>query len=156
MDINWNPAPKPVPKDKPKYKKKRYPTKKKKKPLRVKGRVIPPAKQRSAISKKEYTRAVEAFGSVCVFCGSPRVEMHHIRFRSQQGRGNFRNLIPLCKEHHMMAHSNREFNDSLKESRIELYGNWFWADKYDLFQANIIPNTDEKTFEAYMLSQEKG
>lgn len=55
----------------------------------------------------------------------------------------------------MMAHGNREFNDSLKESRIERYGNWFWADKYDLFQTGIIPNTEDKSFELYMLSQEK-
>lgn len=136
-------------KDKPKYKEKR-PKKKTRKLETYKGRTIPPARQRSAISKKEYNRAIETFGSVCVYCGNPYIEMHHIRFRSQQGKGGFRNLIPLCKEHHNQAHQQRTFSDKLKEDRIALYGEWYWADKYDLFKAGLIVNTTDEEFEKFM------
>jgi HNH endonuclease len=158
MGIDWgfHPAPKPTsrPKDKPKHKEKR-PKKKYKKLETFKGRTIPPAKARGTISKKEYEKVIEAFGSVCVFCRSPYIELHHIKFRSQQGRGNFRNLIPLCKEHHTQAHTERTFADQLKGERIQTFGEWYWADKYDLFKAALIPNTDDKTFEAFMKGEEK-
>jgi len=82
-----------------------------------KGRTIPSAKQRGAVSKKEYARAIEAFGDSCVYCGSPYIEMHHVKFRSQGGRGKYRNLIPLCKTHHNRAHTDREFSEMLRDSR---------------------------------------
>lgn len=156
VDFGFHPVPKPVSrqKDKPKYKEKR-PKKKYKKLETFKGRTIPPAKARGTISKKEFEKAIEAFGSVCVFCSSPYIEMHHIKFRSQQGRGNYRNLIPLCKEHHTEAHTEREFADSLREQRVSTFGEWYWADKYDLFKAGLIPNTDDKTFETFMKGEEK-
>lgn len=141
-------------KDKPKFKEKR-PKKKKKKLEVFKGRTIPTSKVRGTISKKEYERTIEAFGSTCVFCGDPRIEVHHIKFRSQQGRGQYRNLIPLCKKHHMQAHENRVFADILREERIQTYGEWYWADKFDLFKVGVIPNTDDKTFESYMRGEEE-
>lgn len=155
MDLNFRPYSKAQqlhqkPKDKPKPKERRY-KKKKKKLETYKGRTIPPARARGNISKKEYEKAVEAFGAVCAYCGDPYIEMHHIRFRSHQGRGNFRNLIPLCKNHHNQAHQNRQFADSLREQRIEMFGEWYWADKYDLFKAGLITNTTESAYEKFFL-----
>lgn len=141
-------------KDKPNYKERR-PKKKKRKLEVYKGRTIPTGKQRSAISKKEYTRAIETFGSVCVICSNPYIEMHHILFRSLMGKGGYRNLTPLCKEHHILAHSSREFSDKLRKERQKMYGEWYWADKYDLFKAGLIPNTDDKTFEKFMREHEQ-
>lgn len=135
-------------KDKPKYKERRY-RKKRKKLETYKGRTIPPARARGAISKTEYEKAVEAFGAVCAICGDNRIEMHHIRFRSQQGRGKYRNLIPLCKTHHNQAHQDRKFADGLREQRVEMYGSFFWADKYDLFKAGLINNTTDTEFEKF-------
>jgi 5-methylcytosine-specific restriction endonuclease McrA len=135
-------------KDTPKFKEKR--PKKRKKAQRIKGRVIPTAKVRSSISKKEYNRAIEAFGESCIYCGSSHIEMHHIRFRSQQGRGGFRNLVPLCKRHHLQVHNEREIADTLREVREKYFGPWYWADKFDLFKEGLIPNTDDKSFEKFM------
>lgn len=160
MDLNFKPYSKAdqlrghqKPKDKPKPKERRY-KKKKKKLETFKGRTIPPARARGNISKKEYEKAVEAFGTACVYCGDPYIEMHHIRFRSQQGRGNYRNLIPLCKNHHNKAHQNREFADHLREQRIEQFGEWYWADKYDLFKAGLINNTTDGAYENFFLEGE--
>lgn len=156
MDLKVRSVPKPKskPKERPKFKAKRT-YKKKKKPEMVKGRTIPPSRVRGSISKKEYQKAIEHFGTVCVFCSHPLIEMHHIRFRSQQGRGQYRNLIPLCKKHHALAHTSRIFADQLREERTQQYSEWYWCDKYDLFKAGLITNTEENEFEKFMLEQEK-
>lgn len=120
-----------------------------------KGRTIPSRKQRASISKKEYNRTLEAFGDVCCICGNPQIELHHIVFRSQGGKGGFRNLIPLCKEHHKKAHKHRRFADQLREQRKQLFGEYYWADKYDLFKKGLIPNTDDKTFEKFFEEETK-
>ena len=157
LSNEWNPVPKPVRKDKPRRKgKAKVPKKRKKKKLEVyKGRTIPSAKTRGQISKREYERMVEEFGSVCIVCCSPYIEAHHIRFRSQGGRGKWRNLAPLCKKHHMKAHSDRKFADWLREEREKRFGSWYWADEYDLFKAGLIPNTTKEAFEKYMEMEEK-
>ena len=151
--FEFRPIPKPTKerkeKPKPKYKEKR-PKKRKKKLEVYKGRTIPSAKTRGQISKREYERMIEEFGSACIICGSPYVEAHHLRFRSQGGRGKWRNLVPLCKEHHMKAHSDRKFADWLREERKKRFGSWYWADEYDLFKAGLIPNTTKEAFEKYM------
>ena len=139
---------------KPRVKEKR-PRKKKGKLEIYKGRTIPSAKQRGAVSKKEYARAIEAFGDSCVYCGNPYIEMHHVRFRSQGGRGKYRNLMPLCKEHHNRAHTDREFSEMLRDIREKKYGPWYWADKYDLFKAGLIPNTTDAEFEKFMKLEEE-
>ena len=131
------------------------PKKNKKKPEIYKGRSIPSAKQRGMISKKEYTKAIETFGDCCAICGNPYIEMHHIRFRSQQGRGKYRNLIPLCKIHHEQAHKDRNFAEKLKEERERIYGPWYWADKWDLFKAGMIQNTTDIEFEKFMTKEEE-
>jgi len=157
LSNEWNPVPKPVKKDKQRRNgKAKIPKKRKKKKLEVyKGRTIPSAKTRGQISKREYERMVEEFGSVCIVCCSPYIEAHHIRFRSQGGRGKWRNLAPLCKKHHMKAHSDRKFADWLREEREKRFGSWYWADEYDLFKAGLIPNTTKEAFEKYMEMEEK-
>ena len=158
LSNEFHPAPKPTKqrKEKPRWKgKAKIPKKRKKKVETYKGRVIPSARVRGQISKREYERMIEEFGSVCIICSSPYIEAHHIRFRSQGGRGKWRNLAPLCKEHHMQAHSDRKFADRLREEREKMYGSWYWADEYDLFKTGLIPNTTKEAFEKYMEEEEE-
>lgn len=157
LSNDWNPAPKPTKqrKEKPRLKgKTKIPKKRKKKIETYKGRVIPSARVRGQISKREYERMIEEFGSVCIICGNPYIEAHHLRFRSQGGRGEWRNLAPLCKEHHTKAHRDRQFAEWLRQEREKKYGPWYWADEYDLFKANLIPNTTKEAFEKYMEEEE--
>jgi HNH endonuclease len=158
LSNEFHPVPKPTKqrKEKPRRKGKAKIPKKRKKKLEVyKGRTIPSAKTRGQISKREYERMIEEFGSVCIICGNPYIEAHHLRFRSQGGRGKWRNLAPLCKEHHMKAHSDRKFADWLREEREKRFGSWYWADEYDLFKANLIPNTTKEMFERFMKEEEE-
>lgn len=140
-------------KDKPKFKERR-PKKRKKKVETFKGRSIPSAKVRGAITKMEYERAIEVYGASCIICGDPRIEMHHVVYRSLGGRGGYRNLYPLCNFHHMRVHESREFTDLLIERKKQRYGEHFSKDRFDLFKANVIPNSTKESFEKFMKEQE--
>ncbi|KYD28069.1 hypothetical protein B4109_1201 [Geobacillus stearothermophilus] len=159
LSNEFNPAPKPVKarKEKPKPRiRDKKPKKRKGKVQTYKGRVIPNRKARGSVSKREYTRMVEEFGSSCLVCGSTyNIEAHHVRFRSQGGRGKWRNLAPLCKIHHQLAHQDRDFADWLRKEREVRYGPWYWADEYDLFQAGLIPNTTKEAFEKFLEEEER-
>ncbi len=42
----------------------------------------------------------------CKLCGSyDFLEVHHIKYRSQGGKDEAANLILLCRDHHLKAHS---------------------------------------------------
>jgi 5-methylcytosine-specific restriction endonuclease McrA len=157
LSNEWNPVPKPVRKDKPRRKgKSKIPKKRKKKKLQVyKGRVIPSKKKRGEVSKREYNRMIEEFGSVCIICGNPYIDVHHVKFRSHGGRGKWRNLAPLCRVCHERLHRDRKFADWLREEREKRFGPWYWADQYDLFLAGLIPNTTKEAFEKYMREEEE-
>lgn len=159
LSHEFHPVPKTVKarKDKPKTRiREKKPKKRKGKVQTYKGRVIPNRKVRGSVSKREYTRMVEEFGRACLVCGSTyTIEAHHVRFRSQGGRGKWRNLAPLCKIHHQLAHQDRDFADWLRQEREARYGSWYWADEYDLFQAGLIPNTTKEAFEKFMREEER-
>ncbi|MGD7007598.1 HNH endonuclease signature motif containing protein [Metabacillus sp. 84] len=130
--------------------------KKRKKPQLTKGRAVPNSKTRSKITKKEYGRAIKAFGEACAECENPAIEMHHLKFRSQGGKGGYRNLLPLCKTHHNKAHRSRTFADSLRADREAIYGSWYWADRFDLFKEGLLPNTTQEAFEKFMEREANG
>jgi HNH endonuclease len=155
MDVNHISFPKPVskPKEKPKYKEKR--PKKTKNPNLYRGRIVPSRKERTRITEAAYKRMIEEFGEYCLLCGYIPIEAHHITFRSQMGSGGWRNLAPLCKRCHLEAHKHKSIADQLREDREALFGKWYWADKWTLFKEGLIPNTDDKTFEKFMIEQQK-
>jgi hypothetical protein len=166
LDLGWKPVPKPVskPKDKPKIKKKRYPTKKKKKPQTVKGRTIPTKRTRGRITAAEYNEALRQHGEYCWVCGTPvNLECHHVvpkgYSRIRNGRGVWRNLRFLCSEHHRGktgVHQNRELMEELQQLHEGMYGKYFYMDRFDLFSLGLIPNTTKEAYEVFMIEQEKG
>lgn len=59
----------------------------------------------NALYKIMRQMAIERDGGMCVLCKSaPASEVHHIVFRSQQGKSNLSNLACLCRECHNRAH----------------------------------------------------
>ena len=57
---------------------------------------------------------------LCENCGRSRaVDIHHLLFRSQGGKNNIRNLMALCRKCHLMAHSDRVFNNRLKKVHLD-------------------------------------
>jgi hypothetical protein len=108
----------------------------------------PKQKDRTKITKKEYNKTIEIFGNTC-FCGNPYIELHHIRFRSHGGVGRWRNLIPLCKAHHTLAHTDNQYRRHLEIQRMRMFGEFYWCDAHDLYEKGIIPEPTEKEMEAY-------
>lgn len=90
-----------------------------------------------------------------MICGRRPIQAHHLVFRSSLGSGNWRNLAPLCEEHHRKAHTDFGFAERLREERAERFGPHFWKDKYALFKDGLIPNTTEQAYERFMREEER-
>lgn len=104
---------------------------------------------RNRITAKEYEQAYEHYKGVCVMCGNPNIEMHHVKYRSQGGRGTWRNLMPLCKHHHEMTHSNATIDESIKAMQIEKHGEHYYMDEHDLYTNNMIDEPKKEAMEKY-------
>ncbi|GIN88685.1 hypothetical protein J6TS2_50710 [Heyndrickxia sporothermodurans] len=163
MSFEYKPYSKEQQIGKPKIKKKRYPEKKKKKrnPLKqeiYKGRVIPKKSKRGRISSNEYAEAQRKHGDCCYVCGTTiNIEAHHIRFRSNSGRGNWRNIRFLCDKHHRGSyspHQNEDLRKELEKLHESLYGPYYYCDKYDLFKLGLIDNTTDSAYEKFMSLEE--
>lgn len=137
------------------YNKSKKPKKKKKKKQTYKGRTIPPKKQRTKITKKDYNKMIEEFGSMCSVCGRNEIQAHHVHFRSQYGSGNWRNLAPLCDKHHKLVHKDKHLAEWFRVKRRERFGPHYWKDRYTLFKEGLIPNTTVEAFEKFMNEEER-
>ena len=60
--------------------------------------------------KQVYEKTLELFNGCCAICGSPDVQLHHIRYGSYRGgrQTYMGNVIPLCKFHHDLVHTNKK------------------------------------------------
>ncbi len=129
------------------------------KPEIYRGRRIPLASTRGKINRTEYNEALRKNGDTCFVCGTTiGLEAHHVKFRSDSGRGKWRNIRFLCFEHHKGKrgpHHNERFRRELEKLHEDLYGPWYWADKYDLYKAELIPNTTDEAFETFMQEEER-
>ena len=50
----------------------------------------------------------------CFICSRNSNDLHHVIFRSQGGTDEVTNICPLCRDCHTKAHTNKEFNEKLK------------------------------------------
>ena len=110
----------------------------------------PRKRERGQINKKQYQLALDWFGDTCTICDSKPIEMHHVTPRARAGRGGYRNLMPLCKTHHLKAHSDANFGDSLRDERAEAFGKLYYTDRFDLHELGLIEEPTEEHYENYM------
>ncbi|MGN7311483.1 HNH endonuclease [Alkalicoccobacillus gibsonii] len=147
LSQEYNPAPKI------RYREKR--PKKQKKMEQYKGVKIPSRKVRSAISKTDYEKALEYWDGGCAETGRNDVEMHHVVFRSNLGRGSWRNLVPLTSELHRRCHTDKEYAEYWRAEMEKRFGPWYWADRFDLYKAGLIPNATPEAFNSFMDWEQK-
>ena len=59
--------------------------------------------------KEVYEKTYELFNGCCAMCGNNQIHMHHIRFGGLYGgrKTYMGNVIPLCKTHHDLVHTNK-------------------------------------------------
>lgn len=117
---------------------------------------IPTRKVRGSYTEAEYQKAIRVYGTYCLdrSCGRFASEMHHAMFRSSGGRGVWRNAIPLCTEHHIKCHREREYADMWREFLENLYGKHYFKDMYDLWVEDLIPEPKKDLFEAFMEAEQ--
>ena len=147
----------------PKSEQLKKPGKKEKKLEAYKGRTIPTKKQRGKVSKKDYDRAIQEHGDSCYFCGSTvNLEVHHVMpkgySRFKNGRGVWRNLRLLCSRCHRGkdgVHQNQEKMEHLQKLHEQLYGPYFYFDRFDLFKMGLIVTPTEEEYEKFMECEAK-
>jgi len=84
--------------------------------------------------RQQYKLALKTWHNSCAICGMNTVELHHIIYRSHGGKNVKENIIPLCRLHHMLAHSNEKYwVDVLLDMNRKHYGNF---DKQDMKKKN--------------------
>lgn len=169
IDFGFHPSPKPPKKEKkvdtklkPYMKKRPKKAKREKNPLKKeihRDRLIPLKQQRGRITTAEYNEAARRIGYECYVCGcQTNLEAHHVKFRSNSGRGTFRNIRFLCNEHHRgdySPHQNEALRKELETLHESLYGKYYFCDKYDLFQMGLIDDVIDNDFEKFMESEER-
>lgn len=58
--------------------------------------------------KQVYERTLELFDNQCAICGNNQVHLHHIRYGACGRKTYMGNVIPLCKKHHDLVHTNKK------------------------------------------------
>ena len=109
----------------------------------------PKWKNRSAIDHEDYRKATEYWGVCCIACGNPNIEMHHVKFRSNGGSGRWRNLLPLCQNHHKLAHTYKYIRYSYEEKMIDEFGQDYFKDEWHLYEEGKIDEPKVELMEAY-------
>lgn len=173
MVNEFRPVPKPKPKEKkkktglakmkpynrktPKPKKKKAPKKKAVISAERQGKKPPSAKVRNSFTDAQYQMAIDKFGRTCndPTCAMPASEMHHIVFRSQSGRGVWRNAVPLCVSHHDLCHTSGRYARMWREARAAQFGERFYKDKWDIWLSGLIAEPEDHFFTEYMNNEER-
>jgi predicted restriction endonuclease len=60
--------------------------------------------------KEVYQKTLELFDYQCAICGNNQVHLHHVRYGGLYGgrKTYMGNVIPLCKKHHDLVHTNKK------------------------------------------------
>lgn len=118
------------------------------KQMQIGKRKRPKQKDRTKIKAKDYNKAIEIWGDTC-WCGNPRVEMHHVTFRSAGGKGVWTNLHPLCSQHHKLAHTDNDYRRHLEVQHKRRFGINYWMDEHDLYDKGLIEEPTREHLEKY-------
>lgn len=57
--------------------------------------------------KEVYQKTIELYNGCCAICGSNQIHLHHIRYGACGRKTYMGNVIPLCKAHHDLVHTNK-------------------------------------------------
>jgi hypothetical protein len=109
MDLNFRPCPKPNHK------------------RRVKKRG-----DRTKFSNMVRDKVKEAFDNTCQECGGKGIHLHHVKFRSEGGKGVFTNALLLCNSCHKRIHLDNERAQYWKEAFKKKHGPLYFMDADDL------------------------
>lgn len=58
--------------------------------------------------KEVYEKTIELYNGQCAICGNTNIHLHHIRYGACGRKTYLGNVIPLCKMHHDLVHTNKK------------------------------------------------
>lgn len=58
--------------------------------------------------KEVYQKTIELYDGQCAICGNTNIHLHHIRYGACGRKTYMGNVIPLCKQHHDLVHTNKK------------------------------------------------
>lgn len=58
--------------------------------------------------KEVYEKTIELYNGQCAICGNTNIHLHHIRYGACGRKTYMGNVIPLCKMHHDLVHTNKK------------------------------------------------
>jgi hypothetical protein len=157
---------KPIQSRKPIKKKRETPRKKDKTRTHIASGEKKPSLYQRGYFGDDYDKMYEEHGQVCgerivssYLDGVPPcsggLEAHHVKFKSGQGRGTWRNGRPLCNAHHRFAHANFWYAEKWRVIHEEKYGEHYFKDEWDLYKEGLITEPTKEAFESYMESFER-
>lgn len=95
-------------------------------------RKAPKRGKRSEFPKKVKDEVFEKNGGLCEICGHrPISDFHHVKNRSQGGRGVITNCSGLCHGCHHVVTVNIPAQVALQKAYIERYGEDYYKDEWD-------------------------
>ncbi|OHR73984.1 hypothetical protein HMPREF3291_05205 [Bacillus sp. HMSC76G11] len=97
----------------------------------------PSMKVRKTFSAEVKKAAAEKWDYLCANCQSARPDdPHHIRRKSDDGKGVLTNCLPVCRPCHNEIERNAELRQKWKEWAKKEYGQMYWADQWDMEARN--------------------
>ncbi len=87
---------------------------------------------RNKFSKYVRDQIKDHFEDTCQMCLGRGIHIHHVKFRSQGGRGVFSNGLLLCNSCHKLIHLNNELAKHWREVFKKKYGPLYFMDAEDL------------------------
>lgn len=87
---------------------------------------------RSKFSKMVRDKVKDYFDDTCQECGGKGIHLHHVKFRSEGGKGVFTNALLLCNSCHKQIHLDNDRAQYWKEVFKKKYGSLYFMDADDL------------------------
>lgn len=95
-------------------------------------RRAPKKAERGKFSERTAEMIVERDNGLCQECGAIGSEIHHVKFKSQGGRGVFTNGMLVCPSCHRKIHQSKYFTNKWIDKFRSMYGEQFYKDMYDI------------------------
>lgn len=70
-------------------------------------------------------------GGLCQSCGGLGNQVHHVKYKSQMGRGVITNGMLICNDCHDRIHKDKQLSNEWVKLYRDKYGHDFYKDEWD-------------------------
>lgn len=89
---------------------------------------------RGKFTKDTREKIIERFNGQCAECGAKGIHIHHIKFKSEGGRGVETNGVLVCNQCHRKIHDNRELAEKWMKWAEVQHGKDYYKDIWDKYE----------------------